>query len=125
MTHLDFLSSSRKVDAKGRLALKKDCDEVYPQIIIGTGDCIKDVSNQLYLFIYIHRFKNIQCNANFITCCRDSVSKSKKPDNLLKQIKLASFFDSFWPQLNFFTKMLEFEIDIEMINKLQIIISKI
>ena len=53
MTHLDFLSSSRKVDAKGRLALKKDCDEVYPQIIIGTGDCIKDVSDQLYLFIYI------------------------------------------------------------------------
>jgi len=41
----------RKVDAKGRLALKKDCDEVYPQIIIGTGDCIKDLNFMLDLQI--------------------------------------------------------------------------
>ena len=34
----------RKLDAKGRQQIKKDCDEVFPQIIIGTGDCIKDVS---------------------------------------------------------------------------------
>ena len=33
----------RKLDAKGRQSLRKDCDEVFPQIIIGTGDCIKDV----------------------------------------------------------------------------------
>ena len=34
----------RKLDARGRQQIKKDCDEVFPQIIIGTGDCIKDVS---------------------------------------------------------------------------------
>ena len=64
MTHLDFLSSSRKVDAKGRLALKKDCDEVYPQIIIGTGDCIKDVSDQLNLYIQGRRQKFVHLYIN-------------------------------------------------------------
>ena len=34
----------RKLDYQGRQKLRKDCDEVFPQIMIGTGDCIKDVS---------------------------------------------------------------------------------
>ena len=34
----------RKLDSRGRQKIRKDCDEVFPQIIIGTGDCIKDVS---------------------------------------------------------------------------------
>merc|ERR1712227_134121 len=41
----------RKVDAEGRRRLKKDCDEVFPQIIIGTGDCIKDLDFMLDLQI--------------------------------------------------------------------------
>merc|ERR1712110_489522 len=35
----------RKLDARGRQQIKKDCDEVFPQIIIGTGDCIKDLTS--------------------------------------------------------------------------------
>jgi len=41
----------RKLDAKGRQQIKKDCDEVFPQIIIGTGDCIKDLDFMLDLQI--------------------------------------------------------------------------
>jgi len=41
----------RKLDAKGRQSLRKDCDEVFPQIIIGTGDCIKDLDFMLDLQI--------------------------------------------------------------------------
>ena len=26
------------------MKIRKDCDEVFPQIMVGTGDCIKDVS---------------------------------------------------------------------------------
>ena len=40
---IDFIFI-RKLDSRGRQKIKKDCDEVFPQIIIGTGDCIKDVS---------------------------------------------------------------------------------
>ena len=39
-----IVSTLRKLDSRGRQQLRKDCDEVFPQIIIGTGDCIKDVS---------------------------------------------------------------------------------
>merc|ERR1711862_1091451 len=39
------------LDAKGRQSLRKDCDEVFPQIIIGTGDCIKDLDFMLDLQI--------------------------------------------------------------------------
>jgi len=39
----------RRLDAKGRQSLRKDCDEVFPQIIIGTGDCIKDLDFMLDL----------------------------------------------------------------------------
>merc|ERR1712154_276236 len=41
----------RKLDARGRQQIKKDCDEVFPQIIIGTGDCIKDLDFMLDLQI--------------------------------------------------------------------------
>ena len=34
----------RKLDYQGRQKIRKDCDEVFPQIMVGTGDCIKDVS---------------------------------------------------------------------------------
>jgi len=39
----------RKLDHKGRMKLRKDCDEVFPQIIIGSGDCIKDLDFMLDL----------------------------------------------------------------------------
>jgi len=41
----------RKLDSRGRQQLRKDCDEVFPQIIIGTGDCIKDLDFMLDLQI--------------------------------------------------------------------------
>merc|ERR1711953_1481440 len=41
----------RKLDSRGRQKIKKDCDEVFPQIIIGTGDCIKDLDFMLDLQI--------------------------------------------------------------------------
>merc|ERR1712154_666928 len=39
----------RKLDYQGRMKYKKDCDEVFPQIMIGTGDCIKDLDYLLDL----------------------------------------------------------------------------
>merc|ERR1711942_546187 len=39
----------RKLDYQGRQKLRKDCDEVFPQIMIGTGDCIKDLDFMLDL----------------------------------------------------------------------------
>eukprot|EP00091_Calanus_sinicus_P017790 TRINITY_DN385_c0_g1_i1.p2 TRINITY_DN385_c0_g1~~TRINITY_DN385_c0_g1_i1.p2 ORF type:complete len:127 (-),score=39.63 TRINITY_DN385_c0_g1_i1:245-625(-) len=33
----------RKLDYQGRMKIRKDCDEVFPQIMVGTGDCIKDL----------------------------------------------------------------------------------
>ena len=42
--NLHWIVFTRRLDARGRQQIKKDCDEVFPQIIIGTGDCIKDVS---------------------------------------------------------------------------------
>jgi len=41
----------RKLDSRGRQKIRKDCDEVFPQIIIGTGDCIKDLDYMLDLQI--------------------------------------------------------------------------
>ena len=31
-----------------RLRIKRDCDEVFPQIIIGSGDTIKNVSKIIF-----------------------------------------------------------------------------
>merc|ERR1712083_942030 len=39
----------RKLDYQGRMKYKKDCDEIFPQIMIGTGDCIKDLDYLLDL----------------------------------------------------------------------------
>merc|ERR1712098_705711 len=41
----------RKMDHVGRLKIKKDCDEVYPGIILGHGDSIKDMDYMLDLQI--------------------------------------------------------------------------
>merc|ERR1712179_178675 len=41
----------RQLDYKGRQNLRKDCDEVFPQIMVGTGDCIKDLDYMLDLGI--------------------------------------------------------------------------
>merc|ERR1711915_643980 len=41
----------RKLDSLGRTKIKKDCDEVYPGIILGTGDSIKDLDYMLDLQI--------------------------------------------------------------------------
>merc|ERR1712106_600437 len=41
----------RKLDIIGRTKIKKDCDEVYPGIILGTGDSIKDLEYMLDLQI--------------------------------------------------------------------------
>jgi len=39
----------RHLDQMGRFKIKKDCDEVFPGIIIGSGDCIKDLDYMLDL----------------------------------------------------------------------------
>merc|ERR1711892_583756 len=41
----------RKMDYQGRIKIRKDCDEVFPQIMVGTGDCIKDLDYLLDLGI--------------------------------------------------------------------------
>ena len=33
----------RHMDQKARMKYRKDCDEVFPGIIVGNGECIKDV----------------------------------------------------------------------------------
>merc|ERR1712059_29087 len=38
-----------KLDHMGRLKIRKDCDEVFPGIILGHGDCIKDLDYVLDL----------------------------------------------------------------------------
>merc|ERR1712059_52573 len=39
----------RYLDSAGRMKARKDCDEVFPGILIGTGDCIKDLGYMLDL----------------------------------------------------------------------------
>lgn len=39
----------KKLDHMGRMKIRKDCDEVFPGILIGTGDCIKDLDYMLDL----------------------------------------------------------------------------
>ena len=40
----------RHMDQKARMKYRKDCDEVFPGIIVGNGECIKDVR---YIFFSI------------------------------------------------------------------------
>ena len=63
-----IISLCRKLDARGRQQLRKDCDEVFPQIIIGTGDCIKDVrihSRRVY-FILLDLSRNTHSLNNLL-----------------------------------------------------------
>jgi len=64
----------RKLDYQGRMKYKKDCDEVFPQIMIGTGDCIKDVSLNSKLLKGIWQIQRIQKNFN---------SLARLPDDFL------------------------------------------
>merc|ERR1719445_2175889 len=61
----------RKLDSVGRTKIKKDCDEVYPGIILGTGDSIKDLDYLLDLQIthIINYAKQGICYKGFV--CRD------------------------------------------------------
>ena len=41
------------MDQKARMKYRKDCDEVFPGIIVGNGECIKDVR----FLLSSHRFQ--------------------------------------------------------------------
>ena len=58
----------RHMDQKARMKYRKDCDEVFPGIIVGNGECIKDVR---YIF-----FSNHHCIDAILTkdCCTISTS---------------------------------------------------
>jgi hypothetical protein len=43
---LSARSLPRFMDAAARMRNRKDCDEVFPGIIVGNGDCIKDVRRE-------------------------------------------------------------------------------
>merc|ERR1712106_1276973 len=46
-----YARNSKEDGLPGQDKIRKDCDEVFPQIMVGTGDCIKDLDYLLDLGI--------------------------------------------------------------------------